>query len=61
MSKKIYKQCPIGIKESVFDRLKQWKNERSLLEEMSSFSYSDAIDALLDDSDLLSKMKNSKK
>jgi len=51
----------IGIKEEIFDRLKEWKNKKAFLGKKSSFSFSDAIEALLDESDTLSEWMKGKK
>lgn len=50
----------IGIEESVYNRLVEYKNKKALLGKKSSFSFTDAIDNLLQDSETLSHWMGTK-
>lgn len=51
----------IGIEESVFDRLVEYKNKKTLLGKKSKYSFTDAVDDLLQDSETLSQWMGTKK
>ena len=51
----------IGIEESVFDRLVEYKNKKALLNKKSKYSFTDAIDDLLQNSETLDEWMKGKK
>ena len=50
----------IGIEESVFNRLKEYKNKKALLGKKSKYSFTNAIDDLLQESETLSQWMGTK-
>lgn len=51
----------IGIEESVFDRLVEYKNKKTLIGKKSKYSFTNAIDDLLLESETLSEWMKVKK
>ena len=51
----------IGIEESVFNRLVDYKNKKTLIGKKSKYSFTDAVDDLLLESEVLSGILKGKK